>query len=122
MEPSITPNDLFLRLGDDELLVVDCREEDEWNTFGLHIPGALRMNVQEISESIQVLPDDELIVLCGSADGSEARRAYRLLSVAGREVVCLLGGLTAWVTGGFPTERHRRRVNDEGLQAFAEGP
>jgi 3-mercaptopyruvate sulfurtransferase SseA len=64
------------------------------------------MTVDEISQSAQALPDDELIVLCGAGDGRECRRAYRLLSLSGRAVVCLQGGLAAWVTGGYPTERH----------------
>ncbi len=106
MEPSITPNDLFVRLGDDEIVVVDCREDEDWRGFGVHIPGALRMTLAEISQSGQALPDDELIVLCGAGEGRACRRAYRLLRLCGRDVVCLQGGLEAWVTAGYPTERH----------------
>jgi rhodanese-related sulfurtransferase len=106
VEPSISPHELFLRLGDDELLVLDCRDDDDWTGFGVHIPGALRMTVEELAQSAQMLPDDELIVVCGNSDGKDCRRAYRLLSLSGRDVVCLKGGLAAWVTSGYPTERH----------------
>ena len=110
MEPVINCSDLLAQLGDDELLVVDVRSQEEWNAFGVHIPGALRMSVEEISEFGQALPDDELIVLCGTRhDGGEVRRAYRLLQFRGRRSVVLAGGLRRWVEEGYPTERHVRR-------------
>lgn len=117
---TIDPKDLFVRLGDDELLVVDCRDEGEWCRYELQIPGALPMSVGEMSESAHVLPDDELIVLCGCApDGSDARRAARLLRLRGRDAVVLEGGLRGWIAGGFPTERasHRVRIG-EGAQTL----
>ncbi len=107
MNPVLECQDLFLRLGDEELVVVDCREREEWDRLEFHIPGALRMSLRELDAAAHTLPDDELIVLCGcSEDGSDARRALRLLQLRGRNAVCLDGGLQSWVTGGYPTERH----------------
>ncbi len=109
MEPTIICAELYVRLGDDEVLVIDCREASDWERYELHIPGALRMSVAEIARGLHMLPDDELIVLCGcSPDGMDMRRICRLLRMRGRNAVCLEGGLQAWVTGGFPTERHLR--------------
>ena len=108
MKPTMECRDLFLHLGDDEVCVVDCRDDDAWNLFELHIPGALHITLRELSEASSFLPDDELIVLAGcEPDGSDARRASRLLRLRGRSAVCLSGGLHAWVHGGYPTERHR---------------
>jgi hypothetical protein len=42
VEPTIDCRDLFLRLGDDELLVLDCREDGEWERYRFTIPGALK--------------------------------------------------------------------------------
>lgn len=110
MEPCIDCSELFMRLGDDEVLVLDCRDLEEWNRFELQIPGALKMSVQEVSQLAHVLPDDELIVVCGCApDGSDARRASRLLRMRGRMAVTLTGGLRAWIEHGYPTERYERR-------------
>ncbi len=101
--------ELLRLLGDDDVLVIDCRAQDDWEGFELHIPGVLRMSLAELSENGHVLPDDELIVLCGWAqDSSDARRAERLLKLRGRQVKCLEGGIHAWVTLGYPTERHAR--------------
>lgn len=106
VEPTIDCRDLFLKLGDDEVLVVDCREEVDWDRYPFQIPGALRMSLRELREAAQALPDDELIVLCGVADdGSDVKKAYRQLQLRGREAVRLEGGLRTWVEHGFPTER-----------------
>src|SRR5205807_7552896 len=57
--------DLLQKLGDDELLVLDTRDPDDWALFALHIPGALRISLAELNECAHTLPDDEVIVLCG---------------------------------------------------------
>lgn len=110
MEPVIDSRDLYLRLGDDELLVIDCREEEDWVVSPFRIPGALRMPLAELSEAAHALPDDELIVLCGAShDCSDARRAWRILRLHELDAVCLSGGLPAWVRAGYPTEPHHAR-------------
>lgn len=110
METDIACRELFSRLGDDDVLVVDCSSDEEWERLGLHVPGALRISPSELVETAPVLPDDELIVLCGCApDGSDARRARAQLGLLGLRCVCLSGGLRAWVAEGFPVERHERR-------------
>lgn len=104
--PTMDCRDLFLRLGDDEVLVLDCRAESDWERYQFQIPGALRMPVHELREAGKSLPDDELIVLCGTAeDSSDVLRAYRQLRRHRRQVVVLEGGLREWVGHGFPTER-----------------
>ncbi|WP_425430118.1 rhodanese-like domain-containing protein [Cystobacter ferrugineus] len=99
--------ELYVRLGDDEVLVLDCREPEDWIRYGLHVPGALWMPFEEILRDGAVLPDDELIVVCGCApDGSDARRVCRLLLRLGFKAVCLEGGLQGWLNQGMPTEIH----------------
>jgi rhodanese-related sulfurtransferase len=98
---------LFLRLEDEEVLVLDCRDVSDWERYGHHIPGSLWMTYEELLRDWQVLPDDELIVVCGVApDGSDARRASHLLRQRGLAAVCLDGGLQGWITNGLPTECH----------------
>jgi rhodanese-related sulfurtransferase len=104
MESSIPGLDVLELLGDDEVVVVDCRSREDWRFVPLQIPGALRMGLEEILESPSALPDDELIVLCDGTDGTRARRAWRALLLAGRTAVCLRGGLREWIRRGYPTE------------------
>ena len=107
MEPSILCQELFVRLGDDDVLVLDCRNLEDWARYELHIPGALWMTPEEIIEDLSVLPDDELIIVCGCApDGSDMTQICRLLRLRGRNAVCLQGGLQEWIDSGLPTERH----------------
>lgn len=99
--------ELSLRLEEDEVLVLDCRDQEDWAHCGLHIPGSLWMPFELLLTDSMILPDDELIVVCGiAADGSDARRACRLLQQRGLLAVCLEGGLQQWLEEGFPTESH----------------
>jgi rhodanese-related sulfurtransferase len=105
--PHILCSELFARLGDEDVLVLDCRDHEEWARFGLHVPGALHLTPEELAEVSTSLPDDELIVLCGSDPGEgDQRRAWQVLRQCGLGAVCLEGGLHEWITRGFPTERH----------------
>ncbi|MBJ6764343.1 rhodanese-like domain-containing protein [Myxococcaceae bacterium JPH2] len=107
MEPTIIIDELYARLGDEDVLVLDCRGAEDWARFESQIPGALRMTAAEIAVDLEILPDDELIVLCGCAeDGADTWELCRLLRARGRDAVCLSGGLLAWMGAGYPTERH----------------
>jgi rhodanese-related sulfurtransferase len=107
MELRIPCAELYLRLGDDDVLVLDCRSPDHWEQVEFHIPGALRMTPEEIARDLFILPDDELIVLYGCEDDWEdVCRLCGMLLMRGLHAVCLMGGIQAWMAEGFPTERH----------------
>ena len=107
MELLISCSELFERLGDDDVLVLDVRSGMDWERLPMHVPGALRLAPEELAGSLSMLPDDELIVLCGTAPAElDARRASLLLRRSGRTARVLAGGLHAWILGGLPTERH----------------
>src|SRR5688572_16826584 len=73
MYPQMGCSELLRRLSDDEVLVLDCRGDRDWHRFEVHIPGALRVPLEELPDCAEVLPDDELIVVCDcSPDGSDA--------------------------------------------------
>jgi rhodanese-related sulfurtransferase len=106
--------DLLGRLGSDEVVVVDCRSSEEWDRWPVQIPGALRLTLVEILETPWVLPDDELIVLYdGSGESPTVRRAYYVLTLAGRTAAVLDAGLLGWIAGGFPTERRGARITEK---------
>lgn len=103
MEPTITCRDLLLRLGDDEILVLDCRSPDDIAP-DVQIPGALRISLEELAYAAHCLPDDELIVICSLARDGRSWRACRMLRLRGLDAVVLEGGLRTWISLGFPTE------------------
>ncbi|HYI00708.1 rhodanese-like domain-containing protein [Hyalangium sp.] len=122
MELRIPCAELYLRLGDDDVLVLDCRSPARWEEIEFHIPGSLRMTPEEVARDLFILPDDELIVLCGcEEDWEDVLRLCRLLLLRGRNAVCLDGGIQGWVNEGFPTERHLCRMASlNGSHAAAE--
>jgi rhodanese-related sulfurtransferase len=127
MQAVIPVWDLLGWLGSDEVVVVDCRGDEEWLRWPVQIPGALRMRLVEILEAPWILPDDELIVLYdGTGTSPTLRRAFQILSLAGRTPATLEGGLLAWLAAGFPTERRGRPISeqtsDEPQLLAAEGP
>jgi rhodanese-related sulfurtransferase len=105
VEPTIHCRDLLLRLGDDEVLVIDCRPDDQWQALDVQIPGALWIAGGELAHAAHSLPDDELIVIYGTSREPHAWRACRMLRLRGFDAVVLDGGLRAWISMGFPTER-----------------
>ena len=125
MELRIPCAELYLRLGDDDVLVLDCRSPQDWEQLEFHIPGALRMTPEEVVQDQGVLPDDELIVLCGcESDVDAVLRLCQLLLLRGRNAVFIPGGIHTWVSEGFPTERHRSRPHvsvNAPREAGAEG-
>ena len=126
MHAVIPPWDLLGRLGSDEVVVVDCRNDEEWERWPVQLPGALRMPLVEILETPWVLPDDELIVLYDATGRSPTlRRAVQVLILAGRNPATLEGGLLGWLGAGFPTERPGTRIfeatRDEAQLSAAEG-
>ena len=62
MELRIPCAELYLRLGDEDVLVLDCRSSRDWEQLEFHSPGALRMTPEEVVRDQGVLPVDELIV------------------------------------------------------------
>ena len=113
MELLISCSELLERLGDEDVLVLDVRSDADWERLPVHVPGALRLAPGELLTAIDMLPDDELIILCGTApEDADARRALHLLRRAGRMARVLAGGLHAWVLGGLPTERHATGLDE----------
>jgi glyoxylase-like metal-dependent hydrolase (beta-lactamase superfamily II) len=91
-EMSVT--ELVARIGtDDEPLVVDVREPDEFAAWS--IPGAVNIPLSELAARMSTLPPDrELVAVCASANRST--RAAEALSRSRRQVANLAGGMAAW--------------------------
>ncbi|MFZ5470346.1 MAG: rhodanese-like domain-containing protein [Myxococcota bacterium] len=102
--------ELLVLLGDEEVVVIDCRTPEDWEAVAMHIPGALHMPLVDLAQNSHVLPDDEMIVLVGwERDDLDALRARQLLLLRGHRAVCLEGGLRGWIRAGYPLERHGER-------------
>lgn len=98
--PQITVHELRARLERGELRVLDVRQPGEWSAG--HVDGATFVTGAELPERIDEVPDDQpLAVTCGS--GYRSSVAASLLAQSGhRNVVNVLGGMTAWKAAGYP--------------------
>jgi rhodanese-related sulfurtransferase len=80
-------------------LLVDVRTAGEF--AGGHIPGAVNIDLQQLSSRLNEIPRDQPVVLyCRS--GSRSATAARLLGQQGYEHVYDLGGIIAWQRQGLP--------------------
>lgn len=98
--PQWTVFDLHDRLqGDEDLVVLDVRQPAEWS--GGHIEGAMLITGGELPQRLDEVPRERPIAtICGS--GYRSSVAASLLQRSGREVVNVLGGMTAWSQAGLP--------------------
>jgi len=82
--------------------VVDVREFDEFR--GGHIPEAVNMPLQEMSDYVAHLPEDRetpILVVCETGNRSLSGALF-LASLGYREVHSINGGTQGWLVGGFP--------------------
>jgi molybdopterin/thiamine biosynthesis adenylyltransferase/rhodanese-related sulfurtransferase len=87
-----------------EVLVVDVREQDEWDEG--HIPGAVHIPRGYLESRIERASSDvarQIVLYCAS--GNRSAFGARTLGELGYEdVSSLAGGFTDWKQNGFPVE------------------
>ena len=94
------------RLGAGEkFLLVDVREESEWNAG--HLPGAIHLSKGVIERDVeQKVPDPNtpMVLYCGGGFRS-ALAADNLQKMGYRNVISMDGGWRGWTEAGLPTEK-----------------
>jgi adenylyltransferase/sulfurtransferase len=92
------------RIESGEPVVVDVREQDEWDEG--HIPGAVHVPRGHLESRIERLaPDPARPVLLYCSVGNRSAFAAKTLTELGYEdVVSLAGGFTDWKRNGFPVQ------------------
>jgi sulfur-carrier protein adenylyltransferase/sulfurtransferase len=92
------------RIESGEPVVVDIREQDEWDEG--HIPGAVHVPRGHLESRIERLAPDPgrpVVVYC-SAGNRSAFAAKTLAELGYEDVVSLAGGFTDWKRNGFPVQ------------------
>ncbi len=111
--PMLTPPDLKAMLDrDEDLLVLDVRNRDEFTGNLGHIAGAVNVPVGEVAGRMQSLGealgghmDTPVVTVCRT--DNRAYMAARMLKQHGfRQVSVLRGGMSAWNRQGLPVSRH----------------
>ena len=96
--PSVTVDQLPAQLPD-ELVVVDVREQVEWQHG--HLEGSLHLPMSELPARFDELPaDGRLLIVCKV--GGRSARVVQYLVQQGIDAFNLDGGLVEWEAAGRP--------------------
>ena len=100
--PEITPREANERVVAGEAVLVDVREESEWEAG--RIPASIHVPLGELRSrrSIGVPEGEEIMLVCRS--GARSAFAATMLSRDGREATNLKGGVKAWIREELPFE------------------
>lgn len=101
---SISPKEASAMYADKKAVIVDVREDSEWNEQ--HIPGAIHIPLAQLNERLSELKqykDSPVITQCKS--GRRSAKALDELKSAGfSKVYNMDGGIMAWNKAGLKTE------------------
>ena len=99
----ISPQDAATKSKSGEVVIVDVREQDEWDEE--HIPGAIHMSRGTIELDIEEkVSDTSAMIIChGGGGGRSALAADSLQKMGYKNVRSMAGGFKAWKAAGLPT-------------------
>jgi hydroxyacylglutathione hydrolase len=102
--PLLSVNQLHERLSNgDDIIVLDVREEDEWDDG--HLEGALHIYVGHLEEKFKEIPrEKEVAVMCTVGHRSGLASSI-LLREGFKGVHNVLGGVEAWTNAGYPLKK-----------------
>jgi rhodanese-related sulfurtransferase len=101
---SISPKQASVMSAEKKAVIVDVREDSEWNEQ--HIPGAIHIPLAQLNGRISELKqykDTPVITQC-KAGGRSAKALEVLKSVGFTKVYNMDGGIMAWDKAGLKTE------------------
>lgn len=94
--------DTAAELRDDGALMLDVREQSEWDEF--HMPGAQLIPLGELPSRLSELPKDQkIVVVCRSGNRSATGRDI-LLDAGFTNVTSMAGGMNEWRSAGYDVE------------------
>lgn len=102
---SITPNEAATMFSEQQAIIVDVREDSEWNEE--HIAGAIHIPLAQVESRLSELTqykNSTVITQCRS--GKRSAKAAGMLQAAGfNKVLNLTGGIVAWNNDGLKTTK-----------------
>lgn len=102
LEP-LTLNELFTRLDDPELIILDVRPQVEYAQG--HIPGARSIPIDELESRLSELPQEqEIVAYCRGPYCVFADEAVEILSKRGHRVRRVQEGYPDWMLANLPIE------------------
>lgn len=100
---AVDTDELLRRLGDGDTVILDVRPEPEYAAG--HLPGALHVPLDELTERLSELPRDrEIVAYCRGRYCVLAHDAVRLLREHGLPARRATDGVLEWKLAGLPVE------------------
>jgi rhodanese-related sulfurtransferase len=101
----ISPTDAAAKLKSGGAVIVDVREQDEWDEE--HIPDAIHMSRGMLELEVEEkIPDPTTMVICHCGGGGRSALATESLQKMGyKNVRSMAGGFRAWKAIGLPTTK-----------------
>ena len=99
----ISPQNAAAKLKSGEAVIVDVRDNDEWDEG--HISNAMHLSRGTIELDIEEkVPDPSALIICHCGGGGRGALATESLQKMGyKNVRNMAGGLKAWKAAGLPT-------------------
>ncbi len=101
----VTPKEASVLTSEKQAVIVDVREDDEWNEG--HIAGAIHIPLNQLNDhlsELQQYKDSTIITQCRS--GKRSLKALELLKSAGfSKVSSMDGGIVAWSKDGLAIQQ-----------------
>ena len=103
----ITPAEAARRMADEDLLLIDVREDYEWDAG--RVPGSLHIPIERIASEAPSIPKDRsaAFICLGGVRSAMVTRAFR---DAGYTAFNVAGGFAEWFGQGLPTEPEDAQV------------
>ena len=99
--PSVTAPELAAQLrAEQDLVVLDVREEVEWNEG--HAPGALHIPMRQVASRLAEVPRDRRVAVMCRGGARSSLVASMLQSHGFGNLMNTWGGMTGWVEAGLP--------------------
>ena len=101
----ISPEEARTRLENSEAVVIDVREQEEWEEE--HIPNAIHLSRGTIELEIEEkISDPNAVIICHCGGGGRSALAAESLQKMGyKNVRSMAGGLKVWKAAGLPTTK-----------------
>lgn len=101
--PQIEPAEAQRLVDESNALIVDVREQDEWNAY--RIPGAIHVPLSDFMARAAEIPKDRPIVMQCMSGARSMQSSNALLRMGWTEVANLAGGILAWHRAGLPVDQ-----------------
>ena len=103
----LTPAETARRMAEEDLLLVDVREDYEWDAG--RVPGSRHIPIEDVASKAASIPADRPVAFICLA-GARSAMVTRAFRDAGYRAFNVAGGFAQWFDQGLPTEPENAEV------------